>query len=310
MIDFRDIYKNLSNQMKGNQRKITVDSCIEVFFGYSIEGKLRLSFMSKTTHPAIESTTILRVVQGRENKDTYWTSFDLLNEDMKEAYFSFCENLIDSIIGIRGESEALNLLIRRFISWKKLFQKVSGNDISREKVMGAFGELIALKDIVGPQYGINTAIKAWGGPDMQSKDFTLNDTWYEVKTISSTADSIHVSSLSQLSSNNVGHLIVIHVESVSPEFNTKSSAIIDIIKGILLKISDENIENLFIKKIQGIGIDVFGKEITYRFDIKSIKSYRVEEGFPRLTLDNVPYSEITDVNYFISEAAIGRFTEE
>lgn len=309
MIDFREIYKNLSNQLKGNQKKITVDSSLEVFFGYSSEGKLRLSFMSKTTPPTIESTTVLHVMQGREAKDTYWTSFDLLNNDMQEAYFSFCENMIDSILRVKTESKALDLLKRRFITWKKLFQKASGKDISREKAMGVFGELTVLKDIIAPLYGINNAIQAWGGPDMLSKDFTLNDTWYEVKTISATADSIHVSSLTQLSSNNVGHLVVVRVETVSPEFNARCSAIIDIIKEILLKITDESTENLFIKKIQGIGIDVHGKEIKYRFDIKSVKTYKVEEGFPRITLDNVPYPEITDVNYLISEASIGKFAE-
>ena len=310
MIDFRVIYNKLSNQRSGSQKKITIDSCIEVFFGYSFEGKLRLSFMSKTIPPTIESTTVLRVVQGRENKNVYWTSFDLLNEDMKEAYFSFCENLIDSIIGVRLESKALDLLKRRFITWKKLFQKATGKDISREKVMGAFGELMVLKDIIAPLYGIKTAIQAWGGPDMLSKDFTLNDTWYEVKTISATADSIHVSSLTQLSSNNVGHLVVVRVETVSPEFNASCSAIIDIVKEILLKITDESTEDIFIKKIQGIGIDVHGKEVKYRFDIKSVKTYKVEEGFPRITLENVPYPEITDVNYLISEASIGKFAEE
>lgn len=121
MIDFRALCESLSNQLTGNQKKIPIDSCLEVFFGFSFEGNLRLSFMSKKAPPAIESTTILHVVQGRENEDTYWTSFDLLNTDFKEAYFSFCENLIDSIIGIRDEPDGLNMLKRRFITWKKLF---------------------------------------------------------------------------------------------------------------------------------------------------------------------------------------------
>lgn len=172
MIDFQGIYRSLADQMTGNQKKIPVDSCLEVFFGYSFDGNLRLSFMSKSTPPVIESTTILHVVQGRENINTYWTSFDLLNADLKEAYFSFCENMIESITGVKDESAGLNLLKRRFITWKKLFQKVSGQDVSKEKLMGALGELIVLKDLVAPKYGIQTAIQAWGGPDMQSKDFT------------------------------------------------------------------------------------------------------------------------------------------
>ena len=310
MIDFQGIYRSLADQMTGNQKKIPVDSCLEVFFGYSFDGNLRLSFMSKSTPPVIESTTILHVVQGRENINTYWTSFDLLNADLKEAYFSFCENMIESITEVKDESAGLNLLKRRFITWKKLFQKVSGQDVSREKLMGALGELIVLKDLVAPKYGIQTAIQAWGGPDMQSKDFTLNDTWYEVKTIGANADSIHISSLTQLSSNIVGHLVTVRAEAVSSEFGGKSSAVIDVIKEILLAVSDESIENLFIRKVQGLGIDVFGKEITYRFDIKSVKLYRVDDTFPRITEKNVPHPEITDVHYTISSAAISRFAEE
>lgn len=310
MIDFHEIYKEMSNQTVGHQKKISVDSCLEVFFGYSFEGNLRLSFLSKNTPPKIESTKILHVVQGRENKDTYWTSFDLLNADLREAYFSFCENMIDSVSKISDEDYALNLLKRRFVTWKTLFQKAASHDISREKLLGIFGELTVLKDIVAPKYGINTAVQAWGGPDMQSKDFTVNETWYEVKTIGANTDSIHISSLTQLASEYTGHLVVVRAETVSPEFKGKCSAIIDLVKEILLMISDENIETMLISKVHGIGIDIFGSEIVDQFDVKSVTSYKVNGEFPRITPKNVPYSEIIGVQYEISAAAIQRFAEE
>ena len=310
MIDFRDIYKDLSNQTFGNQRKIPVDSCLEVFFGYSFDGNLRLSFMSQSTPPQIESTKILYVVQGRENKNTDWTSFDLLNSNLCEAYFGFCENMIDSIAKIDDESKALSLLKRRFITWKTLFQKAAIHDFSREKLLGIFGELTVLKDIIAPKYGISAAVQAWGGPDMQSKDFTVNNTWYEVKTIGANTDSIHISSLSQLASDYSGHLIVVRAEMVSPEFKGKCSAIIDLVKEILLTVSDESIENMLIRKIHGIGVDVFESEMVDRFDLKSITSYFVNEDFPRITSKNVPYSEIIGAQYEISVAAISRFAEE
>ena len=310
MIDFREIYENLSDQMAGNQKKIAIDSCIEVFFGYSFDGNLRLSFLSKTNPPTIESTSILNVIQGCENKVTYWTSFDLLNIDLKEAYFSFCENLIDSIIGIQNESVALGMLKRRFMTWKKLFQKKSERDVSKERLMGIFGELLVLKDIVAPKSGIDVAILAWGGPNLQSKDFTVNNTWYEVKTIGANSDSICISSLTQLSSKIPGHLIVVSAETVSPEFNEKCFSVVDIIKQILLLVSDEKVENTLISKIQSVGIDVFGKEAAVKFDVKSINAYTVLDGFPRITETNVPYPEITEVHYTISRAAISRFIEE
>jgi hypothetical protein len=309
MIDFREIYSELSNQMTGNQKKISVDSSLEVFFGYSFDRNLRLSFMSKNTPPKIESTKILHVVQGRENKNTYWTSFDLLNTDLREAYFSFCENLIDSISGIADETVALNLLRRRFVTWKTLFQRGSDKDISKEKLLGVYGELTVLKDVIAPIYGINAAIQSWGGPDMQSKDFTIENTWYEVKTIGANSDSIHISSLAQLSSSYTGHLVVVRAEAVSPEFTGKCSALIDLIKEIILMVADESAENLLIRKIQSIGIDIFGSELSDKFDIKSITRYRVDDEFPRITSANVPYAEITGVKYEISAGAINRFAE-
>lgn len=309
-IDFRAIYSSLSDQKAGNQKRIPVSSCLEVFFGYNREGNLRLSFMSKNAPPIIKSTTILCVVQGRENKDTYWTSFDLLNENLKEAYFSFCENMIESVIGVMDEHSGLNMLRRRFVTWKTLFHKASERDIPKEKIMGLFGELTVLKDIVAPKYGINEAIKAWGGPDSHSKDFTLKHTWYEIKTIGANSNSIHISSLTQLSSELVGHLGIVRVETVSSEYNAKNSTVFDLINGILLMVTDDNAEELFIRKIQNMEMDVFNIDMKYRFIVKSVKLYKVDGGFPRITEETVPYPEISDVNYIINVPSISRFVEQ
>lgn len=310
MNDFHGIYKNLSELKAGGQKKIAINSCLSVFFGYNFSGKLRLSFLSRIAPPVIESTVILNVVQGKENSDMYWTSFDLLNSDLKEAYFSFCENLVDSIVGCKDDVSALCILKRRFVTWKKLFQKINDKEVSKNRLMGVFGELVVLKDIIAPKYGIDTAVHSWGGPDLQSKDFTLVDTWYEVKTIGANSDSIHISSITQLSSDTSGHLIVVCAEVVSPEFGGKTSAPVEIIKEILLLISDESTETEFMQKIQGLGINFFCKGADIKFDIKSMQSYRVSDLFPRITEQNIPFSEITDVNYAISRAAIKRFEEE
>lgn len=295
--------------MTGNQKKINVNSCLEVFFGYSFDGNLRLSFMSKSSPDRIESTRILHVTQGRENIDTFWTSFDLLDAEFREAFFSFCENMIDSIVGIKDESSALKLLKRRYITWKKLFQKNTTNNISKEKKLGLFGELTVLKDIIAPKYGISTAINSWGGPNMQSKDFSMDNTWYEVKTIGANTDRVQISSLSQLSSDNDGHLVVVRVERVSPEFQGYCSGIVDLIKNILVMISDESVENTFISKINETGFDILDSDIVDKYDVKGITSYLVKNGFPRITFDTIPYSAIVGVQYEISTAAIYCFAE-
>lgn len=309
MINFHELYESLSRQAIGSQKKIPLNSALEVFFGYNFDGNLRLSFLSKSAPPAIESTQILHVVQGREHANTYWTSFDLLNIELREAYFSFCENIIDSVTGITEETAALTMLRRRFVTWKALFKKHADDKLSREKLLGYFGELITLKYVIAPKYGISEAVKSWGGPDMHSKDFTIDSTWYEVKTIGANADLIHISSLTQLASQYEGHLIVVKVETVSPQFAGQDASLIEVIKSIILQIPDEATENLFIQKLQAAGIDFTGNELGDKYDTKSISSYRVVEGFPRITPTDVPYSEITRVEYSISTASISRFAE-
>lgn len=309
MIDFQQIFNVVGNLKKGNQKKIPINSPLEVFFGYNFDGNLRLSFMSKSIPPQIQSTKILHVFQGRESNSTYWTSFDLMNDDLKDAYFSFCENMIDSVTDVNDENTALSILKRRFITWKTLFRNGNGTEISRERLLGLFGELKTITDVIGPKYGIDKAILAWGGPDMQSKDFTIENTWYETKTIGANSDRIHISSITQLASELAGHLVVVRAEEVSAEFSGQSFSIIDLVKGILLKITNEDIENIFVEKIQSLGIDIYGNEMANRFNLRALDVYTVSDGFPRITDDSINYPEIIELSYSISVAGIERFKE-
>ena len=309
MNNFREAYETLLEQKPGTQRKIEVFSCLSVFLGVSHDGHLRLSFMSQGDSPKIESTQIINIIQGREDSTTYWTSFDLLDIELKDAFISFCENLIETVAGINDEIKALRLLKRRFATWKILFQKKKEIDLPKERVVGLFGELYTLKNVLAPIYGPENSIKGWGGPDMQSKDFTINETWYEVKTIGANTDKVHISSLTQLSSSTIGHLVVVRAEAVSPEFGGDSISLIDVIKDILLNIADEVIESLFTRKLQEIGINIYGNEVSNRFDVKSIDIYQVDDHFPRITEKEVPYPEITSVTYALSVAAINKYKE-
>ncbi len=310
MSDYRIDYTILKDQKNGEQKKIDVESALEVFFGYNHDGLLRLSFLSKNNPASLESTRIIRVIQGKEDTASYWTSFDLLDNDLDEAYVSFCENMIDSVIGVNEEREALKQMQRRFRTWKYLFQRNTSKDLSPERLMGLFGELVTLRSVIAPRVGIDMAVQSWGGPDKQSKDFTLSRDWFEVKTVGTSAESVKISSLAQLSSDIDGHLVVLRVEAMSEEYKGRDSSIIDIVKSILNMISDERTERILIEKVYKSGIDIYGQEDRVRFNIKSIDVYAVNNGFPRITDRMIGHPEITNVSYLISIAAISPFVEE
>ena len=310
MIDFEAKYSVLSEELAGNQKKLDVKSALGVYYGLSKEGYMRLAFMSVSSAPKIESTKILRVTQGEESKTVYWTCFDLLQPDAKKVFFTFCENLIEAVSGITDEQKALASLKKRYITWKTMFKHDSGSKISRESLQGLYGELYFLKKYMFDKYTPDIAIPAWSGPDSKSKDFAVGDEWYEVKTPGANATTIRISSLTQLSSENPGHLVIVKVESMSDQFDNGESSVGDLFKYILDQINDETLEGVFLSKLSAYGFDASDESFMAKFDVKSMNLYKVDNNFPRLTESDVPYVEICDVTYSLIINSLKPYLEE
>ena len=98
-----------------------------------------------------------------------------------------------------------------------MFKKVSCS-LSNEKEQGLFGELYFLDKYMIPKYGVDNSINAWTGPLGYNKDFSINNTWYEIKTIGVNSTCINISSLSQLSSDIPGILTILGLKKMSEEY--------------------------------------------------------------------------------------------
>ena len=151
----KDVFENISNEM-GTQKMLDTDSAIKIYYGMNKEGNLRLSFMSTVAPPKIDSTKLLKVIQGKETDNVYWTNFDLLEPTAKQVFYSFCSDLCDSVNRLVDEKKALVYLKNRFHIWKSMFKK-SNATISAKLIKGLFGELYYLDTVVSEKYGIAEA---------------------------------------------------------------------------------------------------------------------------------------------------------
>lgn len=310
MIDFEGIYSQFSLELAGNQKRLEVDSVLGVYYGVSSDGLLRLSFLSSIPAPKMESTKLLKVYQGQESEGVFWTCFDLLQVEAKKVYFTFCANLIDAVTGIAVEKDALNSLKKRYITWKTMFRKDLKNGLSMEAVQGLFGELYFLKNYLAKKYDFTECIRAWSGPDAASKDFSIGKEWYEIKTIGANAMSVKISSLAQLSSKTDGHLVVLRVERMSPEFSNGESSIEELFRCILNMIEDETTEGLFLSKLSAFGVDISDESFSAKFDIKAQERFLINEKFPRIREEDIKYTEICDVSYSLIINTLKDFLEE
>jgi len=310
MIDFEQLFVDLGAEIAGNQKRLSVDSALGVYFGLSPEGMPRLSFMSKGKAPKLESTKTLKISQGAESDNVYWTCFDLMQNEAKKVYFTFCSTLIDAVTGVMVEKEALHSMKKRYIVWKTMFRREIKVKPSMEVLQGLFGELYFLSNYMIPFYGVERSISAWSGPDNKSKDYAIDTTWYEIKTIGANATEVHISSLTQLSSENEGYLVIIRVEPMSDEFNNGKSSIGDLLTLILASITDEVTESTFLGKLSAFGFDSSDCSFNAKFDVKSYGRYLVNDEFPRLTEKDIKHPELSNVQYSLNVGALKKYLEE
>ena len=310
MIDFESMYGSLTNELSGNQKKLNIHSVIGVYYGLSKDGNYRIAFLSSSVAPKIESTKMLRVTQGEEAANTYWTCFDLLQHDAKKVFFTFCANLIDAVTDIYDEQKALYALKKRYITWKTMFRRDSANKLSREVLQGLFGELYFMKKYMLDRFGAAVAVQAWSGPDFRSKDYAVDTEWFEVKAVGANTSTVHISSLAQLSSDHDGHLIVIKAEAMSDQFSNGESSIGELFDYIFAQINDETAEGIFLSKLSAFGFDSSDESFMSKFDVKSMTAYKVSGDFPRLTEKDIARPEICDVSYSLIINSLKDYMED
>ncbi len=303
----KEVFETITSDL-GSQKLIEVDSALKVYYGISNEGHPRLSFLSTVAPPKIDSTKLLKVMQGKETEHIYWTNFDLLETTAKQVFYSFCSDLVNAINSIMEEKKALVYLKNRFHIWKSLFKK-SNAVVSAELIKGLFGELYFLDSFLIERYGINDAINSWSGTNGTMKDFSKDTDWFEVKTVSASSVSVKISSVSQLSSKTSGHLIIIKLESMSPMFSNGKSSISEVFNSILQRIDLDDTKELFLSKIQTYGISLTDDCCSEKFNVVSAQSYLVDEGFPRLLETDIRYKEICKVSYELIINSLERFKE-
>lgn len=292
-------------------KKLKLDNCpVGVYCGNRNNELPSLAFMTQTPPVNIESTQYLQVSQWIEKESVCWSRFDLGLGSARTIFYALCVDLINASIGCSNEEQAMLAVKNRYMVWRKMFRKASVS-MTEESYKGLFGELYFLKHYLAKKIGIDSAVKSWSGPDMSAKDYSYDEEWYEIKTISAHSNSVSISSLAQLDSLVPGHLVVIKTEQMSEEYDDGNSSVPQLIFGLLKEIEDEEVKDMFMEKVLLYGFDLeAGERDFHRYRVVNQKFYLVDDRFPRLTEEKVPYEEVEKVSYSLSLAGIQKYLED
>lgn len=266
---------------------------LSLYIGRDDDARYSFDFRGKYKPVRISSSDVIFVEQYKDG-DMLTLRFSLENNDLLEYFCTFCQDLLDSVKVTSDDETAYHTLRSRYYSWRQLFRPDNAR-LTETEIMGLIGELLFLKDYMIPERGIDVALESWMGPEKTPKDFSDQQDWFEVKTISFGKASVRISSIEQLDSDIDGTLVVYELEKMSPSFEgIRINQLVNNIIALLVNVSQRE---TFMAKLQLFGFDFSDENDNLVFALRNQYMYKVDyENFPRLHRALVPEA-ITHVQY-------------
>lgn len=233
----------------------------------------------------------------------------LLDNDLKDIFSLFIQNILEDIAESVTENEAVTKTLNVISKWKKLFDKINFNGLSIEQQKGLIGESLFINHLLDHQKSSSTILNGWTGPDFEDKDFVFGAIGIEIKLTSSKYPKLKITNEGQLDAQNLNELFLIlyTVEDVKENGFTLNS----LIDQIQEKLS-ANIDELkfFNERLMLLGYFEDDKEhYNKMYSLKKIYTYSVSEEFPKIIKSQLPIG-VYNTSYFIELSAVENFSVE
>lgn len=301
----KDEVRNKLSLVMNNSEYVRVSDShpLELYLGKNEKGYPTLRYNGAFQPVKVIGNSLLEIKQVRTCEyNSLLFSFNSL--DNLSLFYNFCEDIIsqtDNYSGTNGYIEIVN----RYNQWKKMFYG-SSKLLNENEIIGLIGELMFLKTFAIGKYGTTAGLSGWSGPEPTHKDFSYGDDWFEIKTINSFKNSIFISSIEQLDSENDGRLIVYRMEKMSPCFNGVS--LNKLVGDIMQSLALDTDKDILIEKLKQVGYAYNEVYDNYVYNYISFDAYLVNSDFPRLKADRLPVG-IGKVQYEVLLTQIEKFKE-
>lgn len=279
---------------------------VNIFLGYNDDGQMSMVVTEYGKEVPVQSTNVINVQLKKRDDNKLALSFELLNEKFKSIFVIFCNDIINNCEKV-GSDMAIAYTLTRWKFWKEMFGQSKRNLLGKAEIKGLIGELVELRDYFFKKWTEEVAVLSWMGPLYGHKDFEIEDTWYEVKSVNENAVQITINSLEQLESKNEGHLVIVRLEETNT-VTLNALNLNEIVAELMSLIHDLDILKNFNQKLDNIGYVYDDEYNKYNFLYKGTERYSVNNEFPRIRRSEIK-SSIGNVKYTILLEGIVNFKE-
>ena len=244
-----------------------------------------------------------------ETNDFCELNIYLLDNELKDIFSLFIQNILEDIADSVTEIEAVTKTLNVISKWKKLFDKINFNGLSIEQQKGLIGELLFINYLLEHRKLSTRILNACTGPDFEDKDFVFGGIGIEIKFTSSKYPKIKITNEGQLDTQNLNELFLIlyTAEDVKENGFTLNS----LVEQTQAKLST-NIDELkfFNERLMLLGYFEEDKEhYNKMYSLKKTYSYSVSDEFPKIIKSQLPIG-VYNTSYFIELSAVQNFTVE
>ena len=258
---------------------------ISLYIGRDDDARYSFDFRGKYKPVRISSSDVIAVEQYKDG-ELLTLRFSLENNDLLEYFCTFCQDLLESVRVTNDDETAYHTLRSRYYSWRQLFRPDNVR-MNESEIMGLIGELLFLRDYMIPERGIDVALDSWMGPEKTHKDFSDQQDWFEIKTVSFGKECVRISSIEQLDSDVDGTLVVYELEKMSPSY--EGIKLNQLVNNIIALLTNSAQRETFMAKLQLFNFDFSNEYDAIVFALRNRNMYRVDtENFPRLHRTMLP----------------------
>lgn len=289
------------NMVESSQRRIDSETLHNLFWITDLRGNYGFYLRRNRRFETTESTAKLKgisIVKRNAQDDVGELFLILKNKEDWQIFYALCEDLVAVAHRYDSEDQMLSAVEVRLRRWQQLLKQDRSQEMTLEKQMGLFTELLCLRDVVAPKVGLRQAVFSWVGPDFDRQDFLIDNAVLEVKSYRTSKGAIiHVSSLSQLHSEKEPLFLVSYGLTHSDD-GLSIEHIAQEIKELLYNEAPDVIDTFDNKLIEYGYIPEIIREPLYQFIVDKRRAFLVSDEFPKIFPSDVK-SQIVSVNYSI-----------
>lgn len=232
---------------------------------------------------------------------------ELDDSEFSDIFSIFCTDLVEGISQCSNALEAVSLLLRRLERWQELLSTAT-HVLSESAILGLFGELSLLRDVLVPMGGL-MMLESWTGAQRAPQDFVVPGTCaVEVKTSAARVQShVRIHGEQQLSSfgSPILFLVCLRVES-DAETGESINDLVDHLRASCCQRREFALT--FTRRLTEAGyLDRHRHRYdSARYRVAQRRYFRVEGGFPRLLAEELPLG-VSDVEYRLELKACSAF---